>query len=183
MPEGRPAIPRTLQRELLVEAGHRCAIPTCRQPTALQYEHIEDWAKVREHRFASMIVLCANCHARKTAGDIDRLSLHRYKANLAVLNSRYGEFERRVLTLFAQDPTATTIQLSGGFDIFLMYLINDGLLVKLPPPMPNVQINGVYQSEQYGLTNAGRALVARWAGARLIDESAVDEDAAGDDQA
>jgi hypothetical protein len=31
MPEGRPAIPATVKRAVLVEAGHRCAIPTCRQ--------------------------------------------------------------------------------------------------------------------------------------------------------
>ena len=49
MPQSRPAIPRDLERALFVEAGHRCAIPTCRAVAPLEIEHIEDWAKVREH--------------------------------------------------------------------------------------------------------------------------------------
>jgi hypothetical protein len=53
------------RREGLVEAGHRCAIPTCRAAEPLEYEHIDDWAKVKKHEFANMIVLCRNCHGRK----------------------------------------------------------------------------------------------------------------------
>lgn len=49
----------------MVEADHRCAIPTCRAVAPLVFEHIEDWAKVREHKFENMIVLCANCNGLK----------------------------------------------------------------------------------------------------------------------
>src|SRR5690242_15797603 len=35
----RPGIPRALQRQVLVEAGHRCSIPTCRQ-TPVEIHHI-----------------------------------------------------------------------------------------------------------------------------------------------
>jgi hypothetical protein len=51
-----------------------------------------------------MIVLCANCHGRKGngRGQIDRTSLRRYKRNLAIINARYGEYERRVLDFFAE---------------------------------------------------------------------------------
>ncbi|GAA2479196.1 hypothetical protein Ahu01nite_018880 [Winogradskya humida] len=88
----------------MVEAGHRCAIPTCRTVSPLQIEHIVDWARVQKHEFDNMIVLCANCHGRKGTrrGQIDRKSLLQYKANLTVLNSRYGEIERRVLDHFAE---------------------------------------------------------------------------------
>jgi hypothetical protein len=49
-----------------------------------------------------MIVLCANCHGRKGSGSgrIDRKSLRQYKANLAIVNSRYGDLERRVLDYY-----------------------------------------------------------------------------------
>jgi hypothetical protein len=45
-----------------------------------------------------MIVVCANCDGRKgnAAGQIDRRSLRQYKANPAVINSRYGDLKRRV---------------------------------------------------------------------------------------
>jgi hypothetical protein len=87
----------------MVEAGHRCAIPTCRVPTPLQIDHIIEWSRVKKHEFSNMIVLCANCHARKgnRRGQIDRKSLQQYKANLAIVNARYGEYERRILDFFA----------------------------------------------------------------------------------
>jgi hypothetical protein len=37
----RPPVPAELERALLLEAGHRCAIPTCRAIGPLQLEHIE----------------------------------------------------------------------------------------------------------------------------------------------
>jgi hypothetical protein len=71
VPEGRD-IPRPLRRQALIEAGHRCAIPTCRQ-YPVEVDHIDDYANVKEHRFENLIVLCRNCHGRKTAGP-DRVS-------------------------------------------------------------------------------------------------------------
>ena len=38
----RPAVPADLELDLLIEAGHRCAIPTCRATASLQIEHIDD---------------------------------------------------------------------------------------------------------------------------------------------
>ncbi|MEV6695063.1 HNH endonuclease signature motif containing protein [Micromonospora sp. NPDC051196] len=176
MAEGRPAVPAQLRRDLLVEAGHRCAIPTCRQPTPLQLEHIEDWAKVQRHDFANMIVLCANCHARKTAGQIDRKSLHQYKANLAVLNNRYGEVERRVLELFATSGQLNGyIQFPGTFDILLMYLLRDGLLTRLADNGPQLEIMGVPQAVKFALTDAGRSFVEKWRNAEVVESAAEPE--------
>lgn len=59
-----------------------------------------------------MIALCPNCHRRKGNGpaQIDRRSLRQYKANLAVLNSRYGELERRLIEAFAGPLRASGIR-------------------------------------------------------------------------
>lgn len=81
MPDNRPAVPRQLARDLLVEAGHRCAIPTC-SATILELAHIIPWAKTRAHDFDNMIALCPNCHTRFDKGEIDWLSMLHYKANL-----------------------------------------------------------------------------------------------------
>jgi HNH endonuclease len=79
--EQRPPIRRTLARQVLVEAGHRCAIPTCRATTT-EIAHIDPWAKVREHTFDNLIVLCPTCHARYDKGEIDRQSMLMYKRDL-----------------------------------------------------------------------------------------------------
>ena len=122
MPEDRPPIPRPLERDLFVEAGYRCAVPTCRAFAPLQIDHIEDWSRVREHRFENMIVLCANCHGRKgdKRGQIDRIALRQFKANLALLNHRYGEFERRILDYFAANPGLNLILLPAGWSFLFI---------------------------------------------------------------
>lgn len=81
MPE-RPTIPADLRREVLVEAGHRCAIHTCRH-IDVDVHHIVPWARRPEHRLENLIALCPNCHRRAEKGEIDRKALRLYKARLA----------------------------------------------------------------------------------------------------
>lgn len=78
MATNRTKVPRPLARQLFVEAGHRCAISTCRA-TPLEIAHIVPWHRVRKHEFHNMIVLCPNCHTRFDRGDIDRQAMLRYK--------------------------------------------------------------------------------------------------------
>ena len=61
--EERPPIPAELRRRVFVEAGHRCAIPTCRH-IDIVIHHIIPWAKVNEHVYENLIALCPNCHSR-----------------------------------------------------------------------------------------------------------------------
>ena len=96
VPAGRPSIPTALRRAVLVEAGHRCAIPTCRAATT-ELAHIVPWASVHRHEAGNLIALCPTCHTRYDRREIDRMSMRQYKANLVVLSSRYGELERRVM--------------------------------------------------------------------------------------
>ena len=144
-----------------MEAGHRCASPTCRS-APVELAHIVPWSKVREHTFGNLIALCPNCHSRYDAGMIDRQSMLRYKANLSVLTSRYGDLERRVLEALAAAPVGESIQLPGGLDILLMYLLNDGLLVEVQSAGGRAIIMGIPASKFYRLTEKGREFVDRW---------------------
>ncbi|WP_327727027.1 HNH endonuclease [Streptomyces sp. NBC_00487] len=102
MAQGRPDIPADLKRAVLVEAGHRCAIPTCRQ-TPVEIAHITAWVKVREHKFENLIALCPTCHARFDRGEIDRKAMRQYKENLEIINSRYTDTESQFLKVCAQN--------------------------------------------------------------------------------
>jgi hypothetical protein len=185
VPENRPPIPRPLERELFIEAGYRCAIPTCRVVAPLQIDHIEDWAKVREHKFENMIVLCANCHGRKGSGrgQIDRLALRQYKANLSLLNHRYGEFERRILDYFVASSGPPIIFLPGGMDLLVHYLVSDGYLVRADvraPMTSNFRLKHVDGTEMtinipnlvgYFLTESGAEFVKKWQEAKPLDDA------------
>ncbi len=78
----RPPIPEGLRRRVLVEAGHRCAIHTCRYP-GVDVHHIIPWERCQKHDYDNLIALCPNCHRRAGFGEIDRKSLQMYKARLS----------------------------------------------------------------------------------------------------
>ncbi|MBI4288843.1 MAG: HNH endonuclease [Chloroflexi bacterium] len=159
--------PETDGREVLVEAGHRCAIPTCRQ-TPVEIAHIVPWEQIREHGFDNLIALCPTCHARYDRGEIDRKAMLQYKANLSVLNGRYGDLEQRVLRLFAEQANAHQIWLPGGFDILLMNLLKDGFLTDTGQNS-GVILAGVPSAKLYGLTGGGREFIKRWLSAQELE--------------
>jgi HNH endonuclease len=168
----RPAVPSALKRAVLVEAGHRCAIPTCKQ-VPVDLAHIVPWVDVRTHEFSNLIALCPTCHRRYDSGEINRQSMLMYKRNLSLVVSRYGESERRLLDMFAQHPQANVFRADKAMDFEFMYLIQDGLLVKLPRE-GGVLINGVPAGpESYQLTEPGVEFVNRMRDGR---EVAPDQD-------
>lgn len=168
MPQGRPAIPADLDRAVRVEAGHRCAIPICRQTDGLQIAHIISWATAQTHEFVNLILLCAICHIRFDRGEIDRKAMQQYKANLGLLNRRYGDFERRVLEILATEPRRSWLNLSPGSDIHLWYLVKDGILQRDPNDASTIAQFGRLRSrlervEVYLVTDTGREFIDNWA--------------------
>ena len=174
----RPPIPRGLRREVEVEAGHRCAIPTCRQTSGLEIHHIVPWAKVREHTFENLILLCAVCHARATKGEIDQTAMKQHKLNLGLMTQRYGDFERRILEWFLDAGNldrALVLDYSNILDVHLRYLLGDGLLVATTLPAGGgftftdaFGSRPLSERRAYTLTPAGKALVENIAAARSL---------------
>jgi HNH endonuclease len=169
-------IPQSLKREVLMEAGHRCAIPTCKQ-TPVELAHIIPYSKVLKHEFHNLIALCPNCHIRYDRGEIDCKSMKQYKENLSIISNRYSEFERRVLFFFADNPEKDTIQLplSGNNDIAIMYLVRDGLIKWIGPKIliknsaPEETGIPVQNDRIYKLTRKGRAFIEKWLSAKNVD--------------
>ena len=91
-----------------------------------------------------------------------------YKANLSVINSRYGDLEQRVLRIFAENPQVSVIYLPGGLDILLMYLLEDNLISDTGETS-GVYISGVPSSKAYAITTSGRAFIDKWFSAKEID--------------
>jgi len=152
-----------------MEAGHRCAIPTCHQVPAV-IAHIIPWEQVKKHSFDNLIALCPTCHSRFDRGEIDRKAMEQYKANLSVLNGRYGDLEQRVLRFFAKYPDADEIELPGGLDILLMYLLEDGLLTATRS-RGAARIAGVpvLAFKLYRPTDKGRQFIEKWLGAEKLE--------------
>lgn len=171
----RPSIPAEMKRAVLVEAGHRCAIPTCRA-TTMEIAHIQPWAKVQEHTFDNLIALCPNCHTRFDKGEIDRKSMRMYKDNLALLNNRYGEFERRVFAILAETKE-TLISVGAGGDVLLANAIKDGLLTDTNVEVMTFEVtssDGTFSKSFrsqfiYSVTPKGADFIERFAAGRTLE--------------
>jgi hypothetical protein len=172
MSERRDAIPAELRRQVLVEAGHRCAIPTCRHTANIDIHHIIPWESCKTHDFDNLIALCPNCHrmAHDGANGMDKKALRIHKANLSLLNSRYSEYERRILLMFVRNKSTNSIWLPISLDsgINLMYLFEDGLIVEKNkdvhmhsdsgPGKPSTIVGNIL----YELTEKGRDFISNW---------------------
>lgn len=121
----RDTIPAEVKRAVLVEAGHRCAIPTCRATTT-EIAHIVPWAETQNNSFENLIALCPNCHTRfDQKKEIDRLAVKMYKSNLGILNNRYGEFERRLFEVLAKSNERVFVLGVAG-DLLVANAVKDG---------------------------------------------------------
>lgn len=50
-----------LKEQFYFSEGHACAIPTCQFP-AIEFVHIEPYAKVKKHEVSNIVCLCPNHH-------------------------------------------------------------------------------------------------------------------------
>lgn len=129
----RPPIPTKLKRKILTEAGHRCAIPTCRFPTT-EIAHITPWAIVKEHSYMNLIALCPNCHTRFDKAEIDKKSMEIYKQKLMFISDKFSHFEVNVLDYLKNKQRA---------------LINGELQIKNLLDEQLVEITDKYSSMSY----------------------------------
>ena len=121
----RDPVPAEVKRAVLVEAGHRCAIPTCRATTT-EIAHISPWAETQDNSFENLIALCPNCHTRfDQKKEIDRIAVKMYKHNLGILNNRYGEFERRLFEVLAKSSERVFVLGAAG-DLLVANAVKDG---------------------------------------------------------
>lgn len=119
--------------------------------------------------------MCPTCHRRKTAGDIDRKAIRQYKANLAVLSSRYTDLEMQLLRWFVQYRTGMGYpHLPDGMTWAIGNLLLDGLVrlseARFPDrPMRLLRTRAQERSARYVLlTDQGRDFISRMVDARPL---------------
>ncbi|MCX5077697.1 HNH endonuclease [Streptomyces sp. NBC_00424] len=146
-----------------------CAIPTCRYTTT-EIAHIEPWAKVQEHTFENLIALCPNCHTRfDQKKDIPKASVLRFKANLSVINARFGPMERQVLEAAADRPEQESFRYPRGMEWAFSNLVRGRLaeIVEREPTWGTVH-DGSLGMNDLRLTALGRDTANRIREGRLL---------------
>lgn len=86
MPQNRPRIPADVERQVLIEAGHRCAV--CGAELPLERAHIIAWSRSKDHSAANLLCLCANCHGRADSEKWGEETLRQYKQRPWVIRAR-----------------------------------------------------------------------------------------------
>jgi len=143
----RPPIPAEIRRRVLVEAGHRCAIPTCRY-IDVDVHHIIPWETCKIHEYDNLIALCPNCHRRAhKKGEIDRKSLRLYKANLRFTHDRFSQLEVDVIFELGRQPQAQVMW--APFNrLLLKRLIDSGYIQYIVTPATAI-IGGMKSNPDY----------------------------------
>jgi len=122
MIDDRAPISADIRRRVLVEAGHRCAIPTCRH-IEVDVHHIVPWSQCQAHDYDNLISLCPNCHRRADRGEIDRKSLRLYKANLRFTHDRFSQFEVDILFELVGKPADESVSLPANSLLLIKRLL------------------------------------------------------------
>lgn len=165
----RDTVPADVRRAVLVEAGHRCAIPTCRATTT-EIAHIVPWAESHDNSFENLIALCPNWHTRfDQKKEIDRKAVRMYKHNLGILNNRYGEFERRLFEVLAKTGERVFVLGAAG-DLLVANAVKDGFFEDKHVQGMNFDIKGSNGFQRsfpmtftYWVTDAGVEFIKRFA--------------------
>jgi hypothetical protein len=89
--------------------------------------------------------------------------MRQYKANLSLLNSRYGDLERRALKMFADNPALDSVWIEKPLDILMMYLVGDGLVMRDESLKYHLSSGAPYL-----ITEKGRDFVTKWVNAEEL---------------
>ncbi|AAK23843.1 HNH endonuclease [Caulobacter vibrioides] len=158
-PEERPSIPAEIKRRVLVEAGHRCAIPTCRH-IEVDIHHIVPWRTCQAHEYENLIALCPNCHRRADREEIDRKSLKLYKLNLRFVHEKYSQIEMDMLFDLARAPDGVGAPWTPFMLIFFKRVIDSGFVNVYELP-GGIFVNGIKSSPSYlTITELGRNFIS-----------------------
>ena len=180
----RTRVPDSTRTLVLLEAGYKCANPTCRHILTLELHHIV-WVKDDGgNEPPNLVALCPNCHSLHTHGHIPAHAIHTWKSLLVALNSANHGTADLLLVLAADDEARTCEPVTGTQFNLPFRFTGDGL-----PALAGLLTSGIIEitkhfsgvnawgssmpSFEVGLTEKGRALVAAWQAGRSLDGTEI----------
>lgn len=102
MPQNRPSIPAEIERQVLFEAGHRCAV--CGTELPLERAHIIPWSRSQDHSFENLVCFCANCHQRADKEKWSEETFRQYKQSPWVIRARISARGNALTSLHQLPP-------------------------------------------------------------------------------
>jgi hypothetical protein len=163
----KPKIEAQVRRQVLIEAGYRCAVPTCRTILAIDLHHLDPVSKGGGNTPDNLLALCPTCHALHHRGDIPAEALRVWKGMLVSLNEGINKEAKDLLLLLAMGEQERPAWYSAEGVMRLTPLIV-ARLVRVQPGVPEMaprQFAGAYPwpgAYHVSLTDKGHAVIAAW---------------------
>ena len=152
----RRALSTELRRQILAEAGYRCAVPTCRNILALDIHHIVEVSEGGPDAASNLIALCGTCHDLYHRGTYTSDAVLSWKALLVTLNQAFDREAVDSLQFLRAIPPGT-LMVSGDGVLKFASLIAAGMATFAL----KVQ-NGPLLLYEVTLTQKGRMFVDAW---------------------
>ena len=171
-PMSRTRIPGHTRQLVLLDAGYKCANPTCRHILTLELHHIV-WVKDGgKDDPSNLLALCPNCHSLHTRGHIPDHAIRTWKNLLLALNSNNHATADLLLMLWADEDRIAAVEdpksipppfrFTGDGLPALSGLIASGL-IEISRRYSGVNAwGGAMPSFEVRLTEKGKSLVAAW---------------------
>lgn len=112
----RRQIQNEIRRQILHEAGYRCANPICRMVLAINIHHLDQVSEGGGNTLDNLIALCPNCHTLHHQGVIPHESLRTWKTLLVGLNEAFDKKAIDIL-LALRKISKITLRGEGMLDI------------------------------------------------------------------
>jgi hypothetical protein len=160
----RKALPIHVRTEVLIEAGFRCAVPTCRTILAIDLHHIVKVSQGGPDDASNLLALCPTCHALYHRGEIAPEAILVWKSMLVSLNQGFDREAKDKLLFLAVTHRPKLFSADGV--LAFTGLIASGL-VKCGPERLVVHARGSgadISKSRYPLelTEKGRMVVEAW---------------------
>lgn len=152
----RKTIKESLKREVLTEAGYRCAVPTCRTILAIDLHHIIEVEEGGPNELSNLLALCPTCHALYTRGTISKDAINVWKTILVALNHAFDQ-ESISNLLFLKRTISNEVAVSGDGVLKFSHLIASGLAIH-----QLVSQNGPLYTYVVRLTTKGNRIIDAW---------------------
>jgi len=159
----RRQIPNEIRRQILHEAGYKCANPICRMVLAINMHHLDQVSEGGGNTLDNLIALCPNCHTLHHKGVIPHESLRTWKTLLVGLNEAFDKKAIDILLTLRKIPKIT---LRGEGMIDIAGLIASDLIEWEQKHTDEFDIK---------LSDKGNIFVQGWASGKLQDAFSFNE--------
>ncbi len=167
------------KNEVLMEAGYRCAVPTCRNILAIDLHHIIKVSEKGGNDVTNLIALCGTCHDLYHKGVIRKDAIYNWKGLLIALNQAFDS-ESVDLLIFLCNLPSTDFKISGDGVLKFARLISSGLASFEKATLTGTRVyDGIERPSFYNihLTPKGKMLVDAWIkGDRTAVKNALSKD-------